>query len=116
MSRAGVEVLLFLQSAWQHGVSLLVREADREAAMLTAAADKLMVNVRPGVATVSVIGRGVIMPTLAAMGDAGVEVLTISQATADAGIIIVVPDEDMPALVKHLHARVSAAGNGQEAA
>ncbi len=108
MARAGVEVLLYLQSAWQQGVSLLVRDADREAAMLTAAADKLAVNVRPGVATVSVIGPDVTVPTLAALGDAGVGVLTISQATTDAGIIIVVPAEEMPVLVGHLHAHVSA--------
>ena len=107
MASAGVNVLLFLQSAWQQGVSLLVRCRDSEAALMSAAADKLMVNVRPGVATVSVIGPGVIMPTLAALGETGVDVLAISQATADAGIIIVVPGEQMPALVRHLHDRVS---------
>ncbi|MBN1287999.1 MAG: aspartate kinase [Anaerolineae bacterium] len=108
MSHAGIDVLLFLQSAWQNGVSLLVRENDREAAMLTAAADKLAVHLRPGAATVSVIGPEVIRPTLAALGDSAVNVLTISQATTDAGVIVVVPEAEMPPLVRHLHERVSA--------
>ena len=107
IARAGVNVLLFLQSAWQHGVSVLVRCADREPAMMSAAAGNLVVSARADVATVSVIGPGVIMPTLAALGEAGADVLAVSQATADAGIIVVVPSEDMPALVRHLHNRVS---------
>jgi aspartate kinase len=107
MARAGVNVLLFLQSAWQHGISLLVRGADREAAVMSAAADNLVVNARPEVATVSVIGPGVILPALAALGETGVDVLAISQATADAGIVVVVPSEEMPALVRHLHSRVT---------
>jgi aspartokinase/homoserine dehydrogenase 1 len=107
MARAGVNVLLFLQSAWQHGISLLVRGADREAAVMSAAADNLVVNAQPEVATVSVIGPGVILPALAALGETGVDVLAISQATADAGIVVVVPSEEMPALVRHLHSRVT---------
>ncbi|MCZ7545687.1 MAG: aspartate kinase [Anaerolineae bacterium] len=107
MARAGVNVLLYLQSAWQHGVSVLVRCGDREPAMMSAATDKLMVNVRPDVATVSVVGAHVIIPTLAALGETGAQVLAISQATVDAGIIVVVPADEMPPLVRHLHERVS---------
>ncbi len=108
MARAGVNVLLYLQSAWQHEVSVLIRCGDREPAMMSAAADKLMVNVRPDVATVSVVGQNVVMPTLAALGETGAHVLAISQATVDAGIIVVVPTDELPPLVQHLHARVSA--------
>lgn len=107
MNNAGIEVLLFLQSAWQNGVSLLVRDVDREAAMLTAASDKLAVNIRPNAATISVIGPDIILPTLAALGDSGVDVLTISQASSDAGVIVVVPEEEMSRLVAHLHRKVS---------
>ncbi len=107
MANAGVRILLFVQSAWQQGLSVLVPSTDAEAAMMAAASGNLAANVRPNAATVSVIGPGVIMPAMAALGETGATLLATLQATADAGIIFVVPENDMPGLVRRLHAKVN---------
>ncbi len=107
LAQAGIAVLLFLQSAWQQSVSILVRKADAVTAFRALAMEGVTVETRSGVSTVSVIGPNVIGPTLAALGETGTEVLAVSQATPGAGVILVVPEEEMPPLVRHLHDRVT---------
>ena len=107
MARAGVRIVLFVQSAWQQGLSVLIPAADAEAAMMAAAAGNLAANVRPRAAAASVIGPGVIMPAMAALGETGATVLATLQATADAGIIFVVPEDDLAGVVRRLHARLN---------
>lgn len=112
MARAGVRILLFVQSAWQQGLSVLITAADAEAAMMAAAEGNQLANVRPNAATVSVIGPGVIMPAMAALGETGATLLATLQATADAGIIFVVPEDDLAGLVRRLHAKVNNGWSG----
>ena len=108
LARAGVKVLHFVQSAWQQGIGIVIRRSDSEAAVMAAAADSLTIGVRPEVATVSVIAPGVFLPAMAALDEAAVEVLALLQATADSGIIMVVPESGMPGLVNLLHGRLNA--------
>jgi aspartate kinase len=107
LARAGVNVLFFVQSAWHHGVSLLIGGADREAAMTAAASDNLAVSVQPGVATISVFGPGVNLPAMAVLGETCAEVLAVLQAGTDSEIVVVVPENEMPSAVRLLHDRVA---------
>lgn len=108
LARAGVKVLLFVQSSWQQGIGLVIRRSDSEAAMMAAAADSLAVRIMPEVATVSVIGPGLFLPAMAAFNETEVELLALLQAAAGAGIVLVVPECDMPRLVNLLHDRLNA--------
>jgi len=110
LARSGVDVLFFVQSAWLNGGTVLIRASDSEAAVNGAAADSLKVCIRPGVATVAVIGPGVVGPAMAALAGAGVNVLATLQASTDTGLIIAVPEDQLKPLVRHLHDRLNLTG------
>ena len=123
LAKAGVEVLMFSQSFSERTLSLLVRQADREAS-LAALEREFGDDLRAGrlsrvaalsqVGTISVVGApgghgaGIVPKTFAALGRLNTPIVSVSQSASEYHVSVVVPEEDVDATVRFIHRELDA--------
>lgn len=113
LSRAGIDVLMFSQSYSEQGLSLVVREADaRPAARILSRgiqAGETLDDSAIDVAAISVVGfcppdtSSTAGRAFAALGNLGVPVLAVAQASVEDSVSFCVPGDRAEETVRFLH-------------
>jgi aspartokinase/homoserine dehydrogenase 1 len=118
LDRARIGVTLITQASSEHSISLCVPAASAEAArraLLETFHDEIAsreldgVEVRPGVATLAVVGlgmagkRGVAARVFSALASGGVNILAIAQGSSELNISMVVATEDVAESQRRIH-------------
>ena len=118
LDRARIGVTLITQASSEHSISLCVPAASAEAArlaLLDTFHDELAsreldgVEVRPGVATLAVVGlgmagkRGVAARVFSALASGGVNILAIAQGSSELNISMVIAAEDVAESQRRIH-------------
>ena len=118
LDRARIGVTLITQASSEHSISLCVPAASAEAARLAlldtfhdeiASRELDGVEVRPGVATLAVVGlgmagkRGVAARVFSALASGGVNILAIAQGSSELNISMVIAAEDVAESQRRIH-------------
>ncbi len=118
LARSGVEVLMFVQSFAERSLTVVVREADAPYAMhqlTTIQRHGLpVVTLQQSVAIASVIGFGegqkLLTETLGALNAAGTHILAMARAARTYHASFVLPESELTATVRAIHAAVAPRG------
>ena len=133
MHRSGISVSLISQASSEHSICFTVPQssaARAKAALLEAFADEITrreidgVEVRPGMATLAVVGPGmantpgVVPRVFAALSEAGINVVSIAQGSSELNLSVVVQGADAAKAQQQIHDQFQLAkiGGGGHAA
>src|SRR5205814_2345652 len=133
MHRSGISVSLISQASSEHSICFTVPQASAtraRAALLEAFADEITrreidgVEVRPGMATLAVVGPGmantpgVVPRVFAALSSASINVVSIAQGSSELNLSVVVEGKDAARAQQQIHDafQLSKIGGGAHAA
>ena len=123
LARAGVDVLMFTQSFSERTLTLLVRDAEKEASLQALRREYQedlergylrQVAVLSQVGTISVVGApggdgiAVVPKTFAALGRLGTQIVSVTQSAAEYHVSVVVPEDQVDASVCFIHRELNA--------
>jgi aspartokinase len=116
LARSGIDVLMFVQSFAEHALTIVVRQPDAPYALhQLAAASKSSAgpSIHQSVAIVSVIGFGdgpaLLTEALGALNTVGSHVLAMARGARTYHTSFVLPEDELPAAVRAIHAAVTRA-------